>query len=231
MGMADFWNIVYYIFNIVFIIAVILLCKWLSSAKTFFDEKAKNLATKQDIKAITRKTEEVKSEFFLLNESHLADMRFKYEFQEKQYRELYVPLYNYVCQSESKRAIMQLLGEGSLKFEQVPIIEYESTNALDQPYNSVLNEILVLISVNRAYASPELLKIHSLFDALQVRKSTTIPNNSISDIEIKLKNHLIKSIVKDFNQLREALKLPYVSDEYLLLESDRFILEMTQQGN
>ena len=52
---------------------------------SYMDEKGKNLATKEDIEAITRKTEEVQKEFKEGFELFSSDVRFKYDFYFKQY--------------------------------------------------------------------------------------------------------------------------------------------------
>ena len=55
---------------------------------SYMEEKGKNLATKEDIEAITRKTEEVQKEFKEGFELFSSDVRFKYDFYFKQYSEL-----------------------------------------------------------------------------------------------------------------------------------------------
>ncbi len=47
---------------------------------SYMEEKGKNLATKEDIEAITRKTEEVQKEFKEGFELFSSDVRFKYDF-------------------------------------------------------------------------------------------------------------------------------------------------------
>jgi hypothetical protein len=52
---------------------------------SYMDEKGKNLATKEDIEEITRKTEEVQQEFKEKIELFSSDVRFKYDYYYKQY--------------------------------------------------------------------------------------------------------------------------------------------------
>ena len=67
------------------------------------DKKGENLATKEDIEEITRKTEEVQREFKEEFEAFSSDMKFKYDFFYKQYLELYCKLYAIIIQSEYVR--------------------------------------------------------------------------------------------------------------------------------
>jgi hypothetical protein len=70
---------------------------------SYMDEKGKNLATKEDIQEITRKTEEVQKEFKEGFERFSSDLQFKYNFYFKQYSELYSKLYSIIIQSEYVR--------------------------------------------------------------------------------------------------------------------------------
>ena len=72
------------------------------------DKKGENLATKEDIKEITRKTEEVQREFKEEFEAFSSDMKFKYDFFYRQYSELYCKLYAIVIQSEYVRHFIQI---------------------------------------------------------------------------------------------------------------------------
>lgn len=74
----------------------------------YMEEKRKNLATKEDVQEITRKTEEVQNEFKENFELFSSDLRFKYDFFYKQYSELYCDLYSIVIQSEYVRHFLFL---------------------------------------------------------------------------------------------------------------------------
>lgn len=67
------------------------------------DKKGENIATKEDIEEITRKTEEVQREFKEEFEAFSSDMKFKYDFFYKQYSKLYCKLYAIIIQSEYVR--------------------------------------------------------------------------------------------------------------------------------
>lgn len=82
---------------------------------SYMDEKGKNLATKEDIQEITRKTEEVQQEFRENFELFSSDVQFKYDFYYKQYSELYCKLYAIIIQSEYVRHfIKKQMGKTSL---------------------------------------------------------------------------------------------------------------------
>lgn len=70
---------------------------------SYIGEKGKNLATKEDIAEITRKSEEVQDEFRREYEKFNIDLNFKYDFYYKQLTELYTQLYAIICQSEYLR--------------------------------------------------------------------------------------------------------------------------------
>ena len=60
---------------------------------SYMEEKGKNLATKQDVEEITRKTEQVQKEFKEDFERFTTDIHFKNDFYSQQYEELYADLY------------------------------------------------------------------------------------------------------------------------------------------
>lgn len=75
----------------------------------YMEEKGKNLATKQDIEEITRKTEQVQKEFKEAFELFSSDVKFKYDYNYKQYSELYCKLYAFVIQSEYVRKYIEFV--------------------------------------------------------------------------------------------------------------------------
>lgn len=92
------------IFEILLTVAVFLIGLFVKNyLPSYMDEKGKNLATKEDIEEITRKTEEVQQEFREGFELFSNDVKFKYDFFYKQYSELYCKLYAIIIQSEYVR--------------------------------------------------------------------------------------------------------------------------------
>lgn len=94
---------------------------------SYMEEKGKNLATKEDVAEITRKTEEVQAEFREGFEMFSSDVHFKYDFYYKQYSELYCNLYAIVAQSEYVRHFILLDGsdeeKANFSYENAPFIE------------------------------------------------------------------------------------------------------------
>lgn len=69
------------VIGILEIVAIIILGLFLKNYfPSYMDEKGKNLATKEDIAEITRKTEVVQQEFRENFERFSSDIRFKYDF-------------------------------------------------------------------------------------------------------------------------------------------------------
>lgn len=98
-------EIINFILNIVVILLIFLVGLFTKNyLPSYMDKKGENLATKEDIKEITRKTEEVQREFKEEFEAFSSDMKFKYDFFYRQYSELYCKLYAIVIQSEMVRA-------------------------------------------------------------------------------------------------------------------------------
>ena len=117
-------DIIGILFNVAILIAVYVFYRLIKNyVPSYFDEKGKNLATKQDIAEITRKTEEVQKEFKEGFELFSSDVRFKYDFFYKQYSELYCKLYSIVIQSEYVRQYIKLTGGKELTFDDTPFIE------------------------------------------------------------------------------------------------------------
>ena len=92
---------------------------------SYMDEKGKNLATKEDIKEITLKSESVLQDFRKEFLNFSVDKGFKHDFYFKQYSELYTKLYAIVCQSEYVRHFLKIRDEDEreLPFEEAPFLE------------------------------------------------------------------------------------------------------------
>ena len=145
------------IFEILLAVAVFLIGLFVKNyLPSYMDEKGKNLATKEDIEEITRKTEEVQQEFREGFELFSNDVKFKYDFFYKQYSELYCKLYAQMNEAEKREFLSQLVDNvqiyeerkengqwlKSIEFK-LPIIEKEFTLSLD---NDTQNETVCLMS-------------------------------------------------------------------------------------
>ena len=104
------------IFEILLTVAVFLIGLFVKNyLPSYMDEKGKNLATKEDIEEITRKTEEVQQEFREGFELFSNDVKFKYDFFYKQYSELYCKLYAIIIQSEYVRHFIELTDKRNMQ--------------------------------------------------------------------------------------------------------------------
>lgn len=197
---------------------------------TYMSEKGKNLATKEDIKEITEKTEEVKNEFNQSFEYFSSDVQFKYEFYYKQYSELYCKLYSIVIQSEYTRYLSKIDREIEIAFNDVPFIEVSPTNRntityeikkgespkvsksvekIETPISQFNKKTLCEFIIDKGeYATQELLKI-----AISYRYVSEQDYNLMTDTtkkeELSLIRDMVLCIVKDYNNLRKELKMEH----------------------
>ena len=219
-------NIFIGLFNVIcdltVLIGVYYIFKIKEYSDSFFNEKAKNLATRQDIGEITRKTEEVKTEFKELQDLFQADLKFKYDFMEKQYRELYVDTYYLICQSEARRRVLNIM-EKNYNFDEVPFIEYHQ--AVETTEATEWEQILTTIEIHKVYASPRVLKQYAL---LKTIKSQGLKKYSekIKEVEVMAEKKLIEAILMDFQELCIQLKLVSgdSNDEVDLIRAGKFMV-------
>lgn len=124
------------IFEILLAVAVFLIGLFVKNyLPSYMDEKGKNLATKEDIEEITRKTEEVQKEFREGFELFSNDVKFKYDFFYKQYSELYCKLYAIIIQSEYVRHFIELTDKRTISFEEAPFLEITPTHKETTTFN------------------------------------------------------------------------------------------------
>lgn len=180
---------------------------WTSMDK-YFEKKAENLASKQDIAEITASTEKVTTEYKQIYEKFTADLNFKYQFYEAQYKELYSELFLNICKSETFRYIYNSNSDAPpLAFCDYPILEYDAGET-NEEVHKLINEIIGLVDKKHFYASPELLKIVQI-----LKNNNNNPKNSVEtegvvkNIECRFKIMLVKTIIRDFYWLRQQLHL------------------------
>lgn len=189
-----------------------------SAIDSYFETKAVNYATKQDVALITEKTEEVQALFKKDMEEFNADLQFKYKMHEIQYSDLYSKLYQIICKSESFRYL--LLKQNVLtSFEEVPIVE------LANKESNIVQEIIDLVNNEHAKATPELVKIVNLLDVFEHIKYSREYTEDDEKLVIKIKANLVKTILKDCHWLRTQLQLPYCEEEIEHLDTDSFLIE------
>lgn len=204
---------------------------------SYMDEKGKNLATKEDVQEITRKTEEVQQEFKVGFEEFSSDLRFKYDFYYKQYSALYCKLYAIIIQSEYVRHFIELTDKKIMTFDEAPFIEISPTHRVKQQlkfndgqpatFSQSAEDIETPISQfnkkqlcdyiieNGEYATQVLLKkaVSYRFAYSHYAGNPEVKNSSCEEEanaeEFRLLRDIVCCIVKDYNFLRKELKMKY----------------------
>lgn len=208
---------------------------------SYMDKKGENLATKEDVEEITRKTEGVQKEFKEGFAAFSSDMKFKYDFLYKQYSELYCRLYAIVIQSEYVRRFVKLTEDKDISFVDAPFLEIsptyretttwniggengssvskkeESIETQISKYNK--KELCDYIIKNGDLASQKLLKLavsyrfaYNFYSGNGSGGSGNVKETA-DDEEFRMIKEIVIVIVKDYNQLRKGLKLPYDKEE------------------
>ena len=230
------------IFEILLAVAVFLIGLFVKNyLPSYMDEKGKNLATKEDIEEITRKTEKVQQDFREGFELFSNDVKFKYDFFYKQYSELYCKLYAIIIQSEYVRHFIELTDKRTIPFEEAPFLEITPTHKETTTFNisktngssitrkteeiktpiSQFNkkELCDYIISNGSLASQKLLK---LAVAYRFAADHYLGNGSggcidVKDIadeeEFRMIKDIVVAIVQDYNLVRKELKLDYNENE------------------
>lgn len=206
---------------------------------SYMKEKGRNLATKEDIKEITKKTEEVKIEFQKEMANFSTDISFRNEYSYKQYAQLYSKLYAIVTQSEYIRFFFSKYKENNLSFEEIPffesgrkqvknqyqlftgnVISHEEVEIQDGITDFNKKELCEFIIKNGELASQRLLKLavayryaHSNYSGSKSLEDSEI-QDAFNDEEIELLKKLIQTIIKDYNSLRKVIKLEYSINEF-----------------
>ena len=202
----------------------------------YMDQKGKNLATKQDIKEITKRTEEVKILFQKEMEVFSSDLTFTNDYAFNRYSILYAKIYGIVIQSEYVRFFFKKHNKGNLNFEDYPFLELTRTEErqrinLSTGVSTLLEETPIedeMTSFNKKqlsdyiiehgeYASPKLLKLaiahryawSHYAGKLESQTDTDAFNNS----EFELIKEIVKTIIMEYNEMRKIVKLSYSEHE------------------
>lgn len=223
-------ELLYIIINIVLFICLGLFIK--NYFPSYMKEKGKNLATKEDIQEITRKTEMVQREFKEDFELFASDVQFKYDFYFKQYSKLYCKLYSIIMQSEYVRHFIYVTEGKKIPFNEKPFLQISPTKKTNTkmifkenaPISVERNteEIVTPISEfnfksiyeyiidNGEYATQNLLRIavayRFAYEHFDERDST---KNELS----QLTKELVCCIIKEYNYFRKELKMEYDENE------------------
>ena len=204
----------------------------------YLNEKSKNLATKQDIEEITRKTESIQKEFKESFEIFSSDVEFKYDFYFKQYSILYSHLYSIVTQSEYLRYFSKISEKKDYPFEDFPFLELTNKKTITkfsfksdakiesssktEIINTPLTEfnkknLCNYILENAAYADQSLLKLaveyRFAYEHYGNDKESSNVNDTANDEELRLIREIVCHIVKEYNFLRKELNMSYDENE------------------
>ncbi|MEK3955283.1 hypothetical protein [Psychrobacillus sp. FSL K6-1464] len=205
---------------------------------TYMAEKGKNLATKEDIKEITKRTEEVKILFQKEMEIFSNELTFTNEYAFNRYSILYAKVYGIVIQSEYVRFFYKKNELQDLSFEEYPFIEIKRNDIkqqidlltgskISEEINPIVDE---MTSFNKKelcdyiikyseYASPKLLKlaIAYRYAGSNYSGNRKIEDPGISkafdDSEFDLIKEIVKTIITEYNEMRKIVKLSYSESE------------------
>lgn len=101
---------------------------------SYMEKKGENLATKENVKEFTRKTEEVQQVFRQEIARFSKDLEFKYDFYCKQYGGLYSILYAIVSQLKYTKHIIKLTDGRELTFDEYPFVKISPTRTVKTTY-------------------------------------------------------------------------------------------------
>lgn len=204
---------------------------------SYMQEKGKNLATKEDVAAITIKTEEVKVLFQKEMQEYSNDLTFTNDYAFNRYSILYARIYGIVVQSEYLRFFYKKHDIKDLNTADFPFIEIEksetktrtdiSTGEISVSKRSIEDELTSFnkkelcdyIIKNSEYASPNLLKL-----AIAYRYAWTNYGESgntkdqelleaFNNSELELIKEIVKTIIMEYNEMRKIVKLKYSESE------------------
>lgn len=191
----------------------------------YMKKKAENLATKEDIADITRKTEDVKHEFQREFASFSNTLKFRNEYANEQYTQLYAKLYTIVIQSEYCRKYINDISGVKTTFDEEPYIEISPTKKqktvmgegfikrseeivetdISQTNKKLLYELVIN---NSQYASQELLKISVAYRFAYSMHGPNEPDDRNNE-EFRLLKLMLIRIIKEYNNLRKSLQFDY----------------------
>ena len=225
--------------NIILAVALGLFIK--NYLPAYMNEKGKNLATKEDIEEITRKTEAVQDEFKKEFENFQSDLKFKYDFYYKQYSELYSKLYEIIIQSEYIRHFIILNSGKKFSFDEYPFLEVSPTKLTSIKSNFISKEVIEktekkiktpisefnkkqlcdYIIERGQYATQDLLKIaisyRFAYDYYGGNSDKDNSNSNFKDTaneeEIRLLREMVCCIVREYNLFRKELRMSYNESE------------------
>jgi len=226
------WTVVLGLLNLLVLFIIGLFTK--KYLPSYMSEKGKNLATKEDIQEITKRTEEVKILFQQEMEIFSKDLTFTNDYAFNRYSILYTKLYGIVIQSEYLRFFYKKNEIEDLSFEEYPFLEIkrnqvrqninvfsgstiseEVTPLEDEITSFNKKELCDYIIEHSEYASPKLLKLAIAYRYAWHNYSGTKPfddaaiTKAFDDSEFNLIREIVTIIIKEYNEMRKIVKLSY----------------------
>ena len=202
---------------------------------TYMSSKGKNLATKEDIKEITQKQEEVKLEFQKQIQDYNREASFSDKYKYDQYAALYSKIYAIICQSEFLRYMSKEAHGNVILFDRARYIElHKSKHTIDTTLGEYgktkhVKEIIEdditrynkhminnLILENYMFASPQLIKLavgHRYCLDYYTAPKDDIHTTYCKNQELSIIKDIVVTVVKEYNQLRKDLKMDYDEKE------------------
>ena len=229
-----------WILDIINLVAIVILGFFVKDyLPAYAGKKGENLATKEDIEEITRITEEVTSRFQRESEVFLNNLTFSNDYAFNRYSILYAKIYGIVIQSEYLRFFFSNYKKEDLKFEEYPFIELTSSKTTQRikfselasegiisktinPINDEMTsfnkkELCDYIIKNSEYASPKLLKLAVAYRFVNSKYGAGGQSgeltNKFNEAELTLSKDLVKTIVKEYNEMRKIVNLSYSKSE------------------
>lgn len=200
----------------------------------YMDQKGKNLATKEDIAEITRKTEEVKVLFQKEIAVFSHELTFANDYAFNRYSILYARIYGIVIQSEYLRFFYKKHELGDLSFEEFPFIEIKRSRinsqeniftgeTISEEVRSIEDEITSFnkkelcdyIIDKSEYSSPRVLKLAIAYRYAESNyegtKKVEDPKvaKAYNDSEFELIKEIVKTIIVEYNEIRKIVNLSY----------------------
>lgn len=203
---------------------------------SYAGEKGKNIATKQDIAEITRRTESVVDLFKRDFEVFSNINRIKYEYTYKRLSDLYAHIYSFVCQSEYFRHISSFDNEQFSSFEEYPYFSFthrkhtsrttsDGAESNDEELLSTITqmskkELVEFIIEKGQLASPKLLKLAINYRFAEEKYaggkypcSDTKQLELFNREELRLIRDLVMCIIQEYNEMLKQLNLEYDENE------------------
>jgi len=203
---------------------------------SYLKKKAENLATKEDLEALTRIAKAIETEYQKQIAEYSNIIRINTDHLYKQLDLIYASAYAAACQSAEYKYFVHMyknyfpdseliLNKHFINFEIVDnskyieseLLKYSDANAVvkvkEQIVNVSFDAICDAVIKNPKYATSKILKavikykLHSLYGEI-LNKTQSIEDDKDTYIE-----EIVQAIVKDYNQIHKSLGLEYCDSE------------------